>query len=186
MEPGPRDSADVRSAGLLDAAGRSIGFLFFAAPAMAILAALVLLPAYKKYAVQQYVLECKRVEVTEADQCIAANERLELAAKNDPLYISRLMMSQSTLMPANEVVVEDPENSSKPPLMIAPDPLPRPDPPNNALLQYAAKLEGPKTKRGLLLIAVGGVMAGLFLFSPPSTAKLRKRAKEEAQAAQEE
>jgi hypothetical protein len=61
---------------MADTAGRFLGFLMFALPAMLLIAALILLPEYKRYADTQYNLACLQTKLDEAKQFVEGNKRL--------------------------------------------------------------------------------------------------------------
>lgn len=164
--PGQRDNSQDPGSGWLETAGRFLGFLLFAGPAMLIVAGLVLLPAYKHHAQTQYGLACLQNKLDEAKQFIDGNKRLIRDLPNDEVLNIRLIMSQSSLTPINETVVYDPDMATRPPTMVNPAKLPAPPPPQGKLITLANRLENPNTKRGMVLVAVGAMLAALFLFSP--------------------
>lgn len=167
MESGTRSNGNQDpSTGPLETVGRLIGFFMFAAPAMAIFAGLVLLPVYKHYSDTQYQLECLKSKVAQAEDFKKANDRFKTALKEDEVLNVRLIMSQSTLTPANEIVVHDPDASSHRPVSVVAARRPLPPRAPDKLLDYAVRIENTNTQRGLFLMAAGAMLAALFFFSP--------------------
>jgi hypothetical protein len=143
------------------------GFLLLAVPALATLAAVVLLPAYQRMAATEYQRDCLAADIAAFKEYVAANERLIDRAPQDEDLTRRLAIVQQRLLPRNEVVVMDPNAPpAPPPGVIVPDLKPRPEPPSNMLLRMAAKVRNPGTCRGLFLLAAGAMLAAMFLFSP--------------------
>lgn len=163
--------------------GRFIGFVAFVGPAMAIFAALVLLPMYKHLQMSEYKLACKEARTQEQQQFVDCRKRVTHDMTEDPVLAQRLLMSQSPLLPADATVVDDPTWGKWSPMMIEPVKVPLPDPPQAKwkilgvrvdVLELATRLENPTTKRGLVLMMIGAVIAGVFLFGPHSSQKPSK------------
>ena len=95
--------------GPLTVAGRLVGFICLAAPAMAIIAAVVLLPAYTRLEQAKYERAQLSAAVAEAEALVEANERLIAAMADDPVLTARIAISQGQMAPAGEVVVLDPD-----------------------------------------------------------------------------
>lgn len=165
--PGKKAESEIRPAGLLETAGRFVGFLMFAVPAMIIVAALILLPVYKHNAYTQWEYACLQTKVAEADDYKQANERFKSALKDDEVLNTRLIMSQSTLTPANEDVVRDPSNAPHTPVGVVPIRRQVPPPPGGPLIAAANRIENRNTWMGLIMTAVGALLAAMYLFSPP-------------------
>jgi len=152
----------------LFAAGRMVGFLLLALPALAVLAGVVLLPAYVRLANAQYELECKKARIADAEWLVAANDRLIKDLPEDEVLTKRLAMNSLGMLPEDETVIRDPNSApAAPPGVIQPRAHPRPDPPSNWLTQMAQRFENPAKRRGVLLIAACAMLAAMFFFSPP-------------------
>jgi len=169
MAPRPGKKADFKKhpAGLLPALGRAAGFAALAGMALAILAGVVLLPAYARLTEAQYERGCLMAGATEAEDLIRANDRLIAEMPGDPVLTMRLARSQLDLLPENEVVVIDPGRRKAPvgPLVTIP-PRPRPNRPGGWLIRLADRLWAPGVRRGLLLLAACAMAAAMFLFTP--------------------
>ena len=166
-DPSGRKDSDGPAAGLLFAAGRMVGFLALAGTALAIIAGMVLLPAYAKMRYARYERDCQKVALAEMEATAAANARLIADMPSSPVLTKRLAMSQGELVPDKEVIAPATRATRPPPDVILPVRYPRPDPPEGWLLTAAAKLQNPPTRRGLLLLATGSLLVALFLFAPP-------------------
>jgi hypothetical protein len=171
MAPAPGRKADEDGPTdfpLLFAFGRFVGFTVLAGVALAILATLILLPAYARLSAAQYELDCRKAQIADEETQIAYNERYRSATTQDPVLVKRLAMSQFNLKPRDEVVVAPPGAAAPPPPgAVPPRRHPRPSPPDNLLLRTAAKVETPSTRRGLFLTAAGAMLAAMFLFAAP-------------------
>lgn len=173
MEPGQRvNSASATTGGLgfLFGFGRFVGFLLLAAPALATVAALVLLPAYQHMTEQAYETEKLRSDNQSIKDYIASNDRLIEDAPVDEDLTTRLRISNARLLPRNEVVVVDPNAPpAPPPGVIVPAHRPYAPKPDNLLLSMAGKLSDDNTRRGLFLLSAVAMMAAMFLFAPPES-----------------
>ena len=171
MEPGPRDNASdgVESKwSFLFGFGRFVGFLLLALPALAIVAALVLLPAYQQMSAKTYDLEKLRTDNSAFKDYIAENERMIRDAAEDEVLTMRLRIAQARLGVRNEVTLVDPNAPpAPPPGVIVPPQRSYPAPPANLLLSMAGKLQDANTRRGLFLLAAMAMMAAMFLFASP-------------------
>jgi len=156
----------------MDSVGRFVGFLMFAGPAMLILAALILLPAWKHYALAKYEADCRQtLLVDQRNLALDCRSRVIRDIQDNEVLTERLLMSQTPMTPANQTVVVDPSLPPWSPMMINPIKLPPPPPPQGRLLQLASKLENPTTKLGLLLVMIGAGLAAVFLYGPPAPRK---------------
>jgi hypothetical protein len=171
LPPGIKDNPQEQPPGLMDSAGRFLGFLMFAGPAMLILAAVILLPAYKHYAFLEYEAACKQVLSDQTNLSLDCRSRVIHDLQENEVLTARYLMSQTSMTPANQTVVVDPSLPPWSPMMINPIKLPPPPPPQGRLIQLANKLENPTTKLGLLLVMIGAGLAAVFLFGPPAPSK---------------
>jgi hypothetical protein len=146
-----------------------LGFLLLASLAVGLLAVTVLVPAYARLA--QVRCERQALAACNADMAsrVLGNERLIVAAESDPVFITRLAISHGELIPTNERVIASPgRTASPPPDVIAIAPAARPAPPARWLTRAAARLSRPRTRRGMLLLAGGVLLAAGLMFSPAS------------------
>ena len=159
-------SGSDRAPGLLDTAGRVTGFLLLAVPSMAVLAAMVLLPAYRNLQQQRY--ELARLEVVKQEKEDLANTRDRLIHRlpNDESLTLQLVIAQTNLTPADAEVVADPSKPPRNPLRITIPRRPLPPPPDDRWLALGHTIEQPQIRAGLALIAAAGLIGSLFMFSP--------------------
>jgi hypothetical protein len=178
----PAIDSEEPMAGLLDSAGRFLGFLMFAGPAVLILAALLLLPLYKHWAMLEYEVACKQTLMDEKNLLLDCRSRVIRDAAEDEVLTARVLMGQSSMTPANMTVVEVPGLPQWSPMMVNPIKLPPPPPPSTTKaihflglrlnpIEMANKLENPTTQRGLILVMLGAGLAAIFLFGPPAPVK---------------
>jgi hypothetical protein len=146
-----------------------VGFLLLASLAVGLLAVTVLVPAYARLA----EVRCERDTLAAHNADMAAralaNDRLITAAESDPVFITRLAISHGELIPTNERIIASAGGpASPPPDVIAIAPADRPVPPAPWLRGAAARLDRPRTQRGMLLLAAGVLLAAGLMFSPVS------------------
>jgi hypothetical protein len=144
-----------------------LGFTVLAGLGLAIIAGLVLLPAYARMAFAGYERDCDKVAVAEMEATAAANAKLIADMPSSPVLTKRLAMSQGDLMPDNEVIVPPAGAVRPPPDVVIPVRYPRPEPPAGWEIIAAGKIQHLSTRRGLLLLAIGSLMVAMFLFAPP-------------------
>lgn len=169
-----KDKADSQT-GWWSSLGRIAGFLMVAAPAVLMVAAIVLLPPYARLARAQYDLSCARADLIDAETQVAANQRLIAALPVDEVLTKRLAVSQLPCRPANEIVVAGPGDGididiTKPPDLVRPPRSRRPSPPPVWMATVSTKLSNPPTRRGLLLLALGAIITAVYMFAPQRTA----------------
>lgn len=162
--PGKKDDAG----GLLFAAGRFVGYCLLTFPALAIIAGVVLLPAYANLQDQQHIRDVEQAELADMESAKTAYDRLIEGVRNDPVLVKRLSMNMLRTLPSDEEVWADPAvPPAIPPGLIATHRYPRPDPPSGAAIRIARRLGNPATGRGLFLLATGAMLTAMFLFAPP-------------------
>ena len=164
---GTKDRRRDSRRGGLDAVGRVLGFLMVAGSGMGILAGVVLLPPYASLAQAEYELGCMRASVADAESQIRANDRLIASLPTDPVLTKRLAESQLRSSPQHEVIIPAASIQKNPPDLIVPQRSERPSPPPKWLMRAARRLSNPPTRRGLLLLALGALITGVYLFIPP-------------------
>jgi len=179
MEPGtsgnPATIATPRKPGPLDTAGRVTGFLFLAVPAMAVLAAMVLLPAYRNLQQQKYELACLEVTKLEAEDLVHTRARLIERLPYDEHLTLQLVIAQTNFTPADAEVISDPSRPARSPLRITVPRRPLPPPPNDRWLTLGHTIEQPRIRLGLALMAAAGLIGALFMFSPHRETKEQPR-----------
>ncbi len=175
---GQKDSSPA--AEVVYAGGRMIGFTLMAGMALAILAAVVLLPAWQRLDTIRARRDALAAKVETNDRLVAYRDRLIIASKTNPRLTEDLLIQQRNCRRPGEVVV--------------PTDIP-PDPP--VITMLAAKVEGtgsaaseanaalldrlanrvqrPRTRRGLLLLSGLLMIAAMILFIPPDGRSKRRR-----------
>ncbi len=147
--------------------GRFVGFCMLMGPALAILAAIVLLSAYARLAGTRYELDSIKAGIADAESLVEANDKLIAALPEDPVLTMRLAMSQKNLLPKNEEAVPTLGAAKTPPTLVRPTRHDKPAPPSGMWINLAAKLKNPPTQRGLIVLAAGIMLTAMFLFAPP-------------------
>lgn len=154
----------------------SVGFVVMTGLSLAILAAVVLLPAYGKLAEAEFEMGCLRADVAEAEDWLATNERLIQDLPSDEVLARRLARSQSEWLPPEEIVVIDPvRHAAGPPQLVSVPPHPRPAKPAGLAIRLAKSLQTPSVRYGLLLVAAGAMLGGTLLFPPQLQGRLDDR-----------
>lgn len=174
MERGTRiepSGTDARSRNPLMAFGRLLGFLVLAAPAIVILAGVILLPVYERLCNTRYEYEKLKAQVADAEKRVRSNDLLIEGLASDPVMTKRTAMNATPLVPHEEVVVHDPTLPRSTPGVIEIPRTPPPQPPNSILYRLGVRLEKPATRRGLFLLAAGAMLVALFIFAPPQQRK---------------
>ena len=142
-------------------------FLALTLVGLAILSAVVLFPAYCSLAETEYRLGSLRSELAETQDLLTVNQRLIRDLPSDEVLIRRLARAQTEWVPPNEVVVIGPVKSEPTAAhLVSIPPRPRPRPPNRWMLLFGAMLRRGVVRKGLVLVAAGGMMAGLLLPAP--------------------
>ena len=144
-----------------------VGFGLLAGASLTILAGIVWAPAYARLAVARYERGCLAASNADAREIIADNDRLIEAVSGDPVLIERLLMSQGSYCPRDQIVVRDPDCPPTMPGSLNSQRHERPAPPPDWLMGLAAKCTDPRARRGLLLVASAMLVAGMLLFAPP-------------------
>ena len=127
-----------------------MGFVVLAGLGMAIIAALVLMPAWANVVRAEHDLAVKRANIEHSRKIVAAGARLNNAIPHDRVVNERLVKG---------TVRQD---------LIHTPPVKYPPEPNGWLLGLADKLAQPKTRRGLFFVACVALAGAMFLFAPPS------------------
>jgi len=148
-QPGKKARNTSSRAASLSAAGRALGFLALAGPAMTIFAALILLPAHARLVHTRHALAVKKAEIRRANTLRTANNRLIRTVPHDYTLARRLVFRTASFP------------------LIRLGPPRRPAAPSSWLLTLAGRIDKPSTRRGLFAAACLALTAALFLFGPP-------------------
>jgi len=135
-----------------------------AGAALAIFAATMLLPDYARMVHARNELARQQAANADLEGLIQANDRLIAALPESPVLTKRLAMNQFGLLPEDEMVLLSAGDPPAPPGSALTSRHPRPPRPSGPLLDIARRLEKPRTRRGLLLLAAAAMLAALFLF----------------------
>ena len=157
--------------GALNAFGRMLGFAAVAGMAFALLAAVVLLPAWHRLDRARADRDLLAAQVELHEQYIQHEGRLIESIKSDPIQTERLLMEQQNYHYPGEQRVAIPEAPVDPPLLeVLAAQTPRPRPASPLLAAMSRRVQRPRIRRGVLLLS--GVMGALavLMFLPPTTA----------------
>ena len=146
-----------------------LGFIAAAGMSVAILAAVVLLPAWQR-------CEAARAERDELTSLVATNEalidydrRLAEVIRTDPIETQRLLIRQQNYRHPDNIAVLAPgvpEDASPLQMLAARAPSARGVSPSLAVM--AARVSSPRARRGLLLVAFVLLICAFVLFLPPT------------------
>jgi predicted transposase YdaD len=147
--------------------GRSLGLVLFGSLGIVVIAATALLPAYASYERARYELACEQARTEYLQRCIRVNERLQDAARNDPVFIERLLIAQGQMVRTDTVPFDDETSElTSPDILDVPPPV-MPEKPDQALLVTAQRLSQPRTQRGLYLLGACLVLVAMVISAPP-------------------
>lgn len=154
---------------MLFACGRMVGFALFAGLGLAILAAIVLLPAYRRTCRARYQRDRAAARVARLEAEASTKARLAQALPHDRTLTVQLMAVQAGRLPAEERILaaSAPRPQTLEQMIRLPEPAP-PAPPDGPLIAAAGRLANPATRRGLFFIAAVSLTAAFLLFAPPS------------------
>jgi len=144
-----------------------------AALGMALAAGVVLVPAHARLVRARYERDCQRAQTADLAALAEAQERMIAALPADEILTMRLAISQESVAPSDRLAYTLPHLApAGSPDLIKPVRHPRPPAPSGWLIRLDARLQKISTRRGLLLLALGFLMAAMFVFAPPE--KYRK------------
>jgi len=156
-----------------------IAFALVAGMALAILAAIVLLPARQQLRAVRARRDALAAEVQTHERHIAHRERLILASKTHPRLTEDLLIQQRNCRRPGEVVVPT-DIPPDPPVAImlaakgaASRPVPGPSP--AWLDRLTRRVQHPRTRRGLGLLSGLLLVAAMILFAPPQRLRRKRR-----------
>jgi hypothetical protein len=161
------DSSDSDSAVL--GWGRSLGLVIFGSVGVAVIAATALLPAYASYERARYERDCQRARTEYLQRCIRVNDRLQEAARTDPVFIERLLLAQGQMVSTNSVPFDDASTELLSPDILNIPPPVMPEKPDQALLVMAQRLSEPGKQRGAYLIGAVLILIAMLISAPPRT-----------------
>ncbi len=165
--PGTRSSTGPGGSSALEAV-RLIGFIAVAGMALTILAAVVILPAYRQRSLAWADRHRLAQQARLNERLIDYNERLIEAIKTDPVLTQKLLMEQQNYRRPSQraiPIAEAPLDPSVPRLLaaqVAQSAQPPPAP-SQRLDQLAQRVQDPATRRGLLLLA-GLLISAAMIF----------------------
>ncbi|MBL7218817.1 MAG: hypothetical protein ISS69_01765 [Phycisphaerae bacterium] len=147
--PGTKADDNTTGSSLGGAIGRGVGFVVLAGLGMAIIAALVLMPAWANVVRAEHDLAVKRANIAHSRKLVAAGARLNNAIPHDRVVNERLVKGT-----VRQDLIHNP-------------PVEYPPEPSGWRLGLADKLAQPKTRRGLSFVAYVALAGAMFLFIPP-------------------
>ncbi len=154
-----------------------IGFTITAGMAVAILAAVVLLPAWQRRQDARNQRDDLVAKSKAYDDLIGHNERTIEAIKTTPLLTEKQLMEQQNYSRPGEVAVELPDI----PIDDQPDiqPLTAREPGSTQplperLKSLTKRVQNPRSRRGLLLLSGLLFVTAMVLFGPPSAKRAGK------------
>ena len=167
-QPGTRDSESDRPEALASGMARGVSFLLLAGLAMAVIAAVALLPAYTR--LNQVTIEDDRIDAVNAyyQRHIDVNRRLIEAVPGDRILAKRMAMRRFGSLPRAEYVVAGTEDhSASQASAVFVEPPARPQPVENWTTAIAAKLSNPETRMILLAVAAASLVAAVLFTGAP-------------------
>ncbi len=142
-----------------------LAFCLLAGLGAVIAAGVVLLPPYARMKLTQYRRDCLTAKVADEQAALAAYDRMIAAAPHDPVLTQRLAMNQLGMAPRQAMV--DRVSNVETPGVVRIHHTPRPTPPSGWVMRTARRLQKPRLRRGLLLLAGMSVLAAVLLFLLP-------------------
>lgn len=156
-----------------------VAFVFLTLAAVALVGATMLVPAWANRLVALHEKELAAAYNADLHAQLAAGDRMIEALQTDPLLIERVAVSHNEFEPINQRMIIPEGIPLPPPDTVYFRPAPRPARPPEWVLRAGQKLDRPKTRRGLLVLAGGILLTAGFMLSPASpqaTKKSRSRA----------
>jgi len=148
-QPGTEADDNTTGVKLRRSIGRGVGFIILAGLGMAIIASLVLLPAWASTVRVEYDRDVSRIKIESDGKIVAGHARHNIAIRHDPVLVERY---------AKGMVRQDPLHAPK---------VEYPPEPSGWMLGLADKLAQIKTRRGLFFVACVALAGAMFLFAPP-------------------
>lgn len=148
------------------------GLLITAGTAMALLAAVVLLPAWywrEQARIQRDELAAK---VSTQQAYVEYKQGLVEALKRDPRQNAQLLMRQQHVHLPDEEPVDVPAPADPPVIQMLAARAPKPQPGDPLIMHLAERVIDPATRRGMLLVAGILMVMAMMLFQPPEQRKV--------------
>ena len=174
-QPGTKDSTGTPPESLTSFLGRTLSFVLLAGVAIAIVAGVVLLPAYAR--LNHIAAERDGLDAANAnDQArIDAQDRMIEALPADRVLAKRLAMRHFGAIPRTEHVVAATEDFRAPqPGTVAIAPAPQAEPVSNWMTATAQRIADERTRLILLALATGAGAAAVLLSNTPRRKKARR------------
>jgi hypothetical protein len=163
---GPR--AD-RGEGPVGAFFRGLGVLITAGVAMAILAAVVLLPAWQRRELARVQRDDLARQVRVQRELVQYKQGLMEAVKRDPRQTAQLLIQQQHYHLADEASIPLDAPADPPLAQMLAARAPQTPAPAALVMNLAQRAGDPATRRGMLLVAGVLMVAAMLLFQPPQT-----------------
>jgi len=161
--------ADLAGGGLIAVVGRVIGFIFVAGIALGIVAAVVLLPAWREREHALTQRDALAAKVWQYDRLIEYKQRLAEVTRCDPVQTQRLLISQQNYHQPGEVVVQISDAPIDPPAaVLLAARAPKVSEPSAILSRMAGRVERPLARTVLLLVAAAMMGGALMMFDRPA------------------
>ncbi len=167
MAPTPGHDADT-AGGRLGRLGGLLGFAIVAGMALALLATVVVLPAWARLDRARADREALAYQAALFDRLIDYRTALIDAVKTDPLQTERLLMAQRNYRRPGEAtyalddVPADPSAVEAIKAQLTP-----PRPPSPTVATLGRRVQRPTTRRGLLLLSGLLLVLATVMFLPP-------------------
>jgi hypothetical protein len=165
-QPGTRAKSAAGANARISAGARTISFFLLVATGMAVLLAVVLLPAWAECLQVEYQRDGEKADLADIQELLAAYNRKIRSIETDTQLARRHALGILGLDPGGLAVELVTDTTNLTPGEISVTPSPRPDAPSDWLIAAAQKVEDPPTRRGLLLLAAGAVITAVYLFDP--------------------
>ncbi|NLF32484.1 MAG: hypothetical protein GX591_16535 [Planctomycetes bacterium] len=167
MAPAPGREAD-RSGGRLGGLGRFLGFTIVAGMAFALLATVVVLPAWARLDQARADRDALAFQTAAYDRLVDYRTELIESVKTDPLQTERLLMEQRNYTRPGEAAYAIDDAPADPPVLDAiKAQLPAPRPASATLATLSRRVQRPATRRGLLLLSGLLLVLATVMFLPP-------------------
>lgn len=149
------------------AAGRLLGFVLLAGPALLIIAGVVLLPAYARLLDARHERDSLQAKNDNDEVLTVAYQRLIDAIPNDQVLAKRLAMREFGFLPRNERPI--PAGAHASPYdagLVQTTGRESPADPNGWASRTAGRLQSPVSRTFLLLFAIVTLLAAMMLSDP--------------------
>ncbi len=132
-------------------------------PAVMIFIAMIWLPPYASLMQTRYNRDSKQADIADSRQQLNSLANFNaIYSAGDEVLVKRLAMSDAGLWPDNESI---PTGFHKPQQLITIKPAVRPTAPNPWLIKAARRMSNTRTRRGLMLLAMGAIGSAWLLLA---------------------